>query len=105
MGKNAQRRRNQMGSNGKSAEEIAAEALAQQPHSAVPNFPVIGLPMHYEFKQTDVQEGKKAVIMVITNSLGTFNFMMEAVGAEKFFEDGLAVARMSKSGLHIPGEG
>ena len=90
-----------MAANGKSAEEIAREALAAREQMAVPEFPPIGLPMYYEFQQQEIQGGGKAIIMIITNSMGTFKFMIEAEGAERFFNEGLGVARMSKSGLHI----
>ena len=105
MGKNAQRRREQLAANGKSAEDIAREALAAKAEMEEPEFPAIGLPMYFEFQQADLQDGGKAMIMVIKNSMGTFKFMMTAEGAEQLFTEGLGVARMTKSGLHIPGKG
>lgn len=68
-----------------------------------PEWPPIGLPMHYQFQQLQLQDGTSAICVVITNPIGTWKFLMEANGATQFFEQGLKVAKMSQSGLFIPG--
>lgn len=77
---------------------------------AVPDFPVIGLPMHFQISQMEVNgpgedgnpKASMGILLVIYTPVGTHKFLMPADGAAAFFSEGIKMASAAKAGIIIP---